>query len=175
MIKSGDSVLEPACGPAELAGYLPRGVSYFGFDINEEFLKYAGKKGRHVAVGNVLDSKNFKKSDYVIAVDILHHLPPETHEKFLTYCSESARKAFILCEPTDEEEPSSILFPIKKFIVEWFEQDGENKISVHSGFDSKEYDEKIKRGFGVIGDSVKREVKKMGADTIVTFYKTSDY
>lgn len=171
MIKKGESVLEPACGPAELADYLPKGINYFGFDLNEEFINYAKEKGRNVVVGNVLDSKNYRESDYVIAVDILHHLPREIHRKFLIHCFSASKKAFIICEPTEAQDESSVFFPIRKFLIEWFEQDGENNMSVHSGFDSKEYEEKIRKGFGVIRDNVKRETRKFGTDTIVTFYK----
>lgn len=172
LLKRGDSVLEPACGPATLAGHLPSGVTYFGFDTNKSFIAHAKEKSRNVMVGNAMEKKNYKKSDYVIAVDILHHLPKEMHEKFLTLCFDACEKAFIMCEPTESQDTTSFFHPIKKYFIEWFEQDGENDMSVHSGFDPVEYDASIKSGFGgVIPSSVKREVERMGTDTIVTFYK----
>ncbi len=173
MIKRGESVLEPACGPASLADYLPKGVRYFGFDLNEEFIKYAKNKNRNVVIGDVLDKKNYKKSEYVIAVDILHHLPDEVKKKFLEYSFESCEKAFIICEPTEKQNKDSIFFPVKKFFIEWFERDGQNDMSVDSGFEPEAYNKWIKEGFGVIPNSAKRVVEKMGTDTIVTFYKNT--
>jgi 2-polyprenyl-3-methyl-5-hydroxy-6-metoxy-1,4-benzoquinol methylase len=97
--KKGDLVLEPACGPAILANFLPKGTYYRGFDTNKKFVDYAFKKHSGVYLGNALDAKNYPQADIVIACDILHHLKPIDRKKFIKNCFSSTKKIFIICEP----------------------------------------------------------------------------
>jgi len=54
-VREGDSVLEPGCGPAILADFLPQGSSYQGFDTNRDFVNYAKKRYYGGFLGVVLD------------------------------------------------------------------------------------------------------------------------
>jgi hypothetical protein len=86
-VKKGDLVLEPACGPATLADFLPKKADYRGFDTNKDFV-----------------------ADVVIACDILHHLKPVDRQKFIKNCFSSAKKVFIICEPGKREKPDESIF-----------------------------------------------------------------
>ena len=57
-VRKGDLVLEPVCGPAILADFLPEGVYYRGFDTNKEFVDYAFKK--HSGVRSILHREFIK-------------------------------------------------------------------------------------------------------------------
>lgn len=172
-VKKGDRVLEPACGPANLAEFLPIGSHYIGFDANEDFIRYALKKKRDVYVGNVLDKKNYHTCDVVITCDILHHLKPSDRQTFICNCFASAKRFLIICEPVEKEQKTNSLFyPIKKYLTEWSERDGTSNVKMHYFFSCSQLTTQIKNGFGAIPSSVKREVKEIGDDIIGVFIKT---
>jgi len=170
--KKGDLVLEPACGPAILADFLPEGVYYRGFDTNKEFVGHALKKHSGVYLGNVLDRKNYCRADVVVACDILHHLKPTDKKKFVKNCFSSAKKIFIICEPGKRKKTvDSVFYPLRKRLVEWSEKDGTNDFKVEYFLTRGQLLSQIKHGFSVIPLSVKRETKEFGEDIVVVFFK----
>ena len=75
---SGMKVLDVGCGPGDILAYLPN-VNYWGFDINEKYIKQArkkfGKRGQFHC--KQLEIKNLEKMplfDVVFAIGLLHHL-----------------------------------------------------------------------------------------------------
>jgi len=170
--QDGDTVLEPACGPAIQADFLPKGVVYYGFDTNEEFINYAHKKNLHVSLGNVLDSKNYFPADVIIACDIFHHLNPNDRNKFIRNCFLSVRKVFIICEPGKANKPRhDVLNSFKNRLAEWSEKDGTDDFIVEHFSTRKELLSQIESGFNVIPSSYKRITKDFGEDIIAVFFK----
>lgn len=170
-VKKGDKVLEPGCGPAILADFLPKTVSYSGFDTNENFVKYAISKKRNVFYGNALNAENYSLSDVVVACDILHHLKPADRKKFIKLCFRSAKKSFIICDPGGKEYSNTFFSRIKKRLDEWSEQDGTSDFKAHYHLTDTQLLKEIDHGFDAIPRTVKRDVKRFGEDLIAIFFK----
>lgn len=167
-VEPGDRVLEPGCGPAILADFLPKGASYRGFDTNKEFLNYASKK-QDVFLANALDPKSYSQAEVVAVCDLLHHLHPKDRKNFIKYCFRAARKKLIICEPVKEKHlQKGFLSSLRKRLAEWSEQDGTGNFKVEHFMTKAQY---LKKGFGVIPNSVKRSIKIIGEDVIVIFEK----
>lgn len=171
-VKAKDLVLEPACGPAILADYLPKQSQYFGFDTNEDFIKFALKKKRNVYKGNVLDKKSYKPADVVITCDILHHLKPTDRKRFVKHCFSSAKKAFIICEPVQFERKKGIRASFKNRLMQWNERDGVNQVRPDFFPTRRELTDDIKNGFGIISSQVKRKTREFGQDIVAVFLKS---
>lgn len=214
LIKKGETILEPACGPAILADFLPENCFYSGFDVNKEFINFALKKklavystkaktptksgmkrynnrakgrtrryvpkraqnGREncgllpagIYLGNVMDYKNYKKSDVVVACDILHHLKPKNRKTFINYCFNSARKRLIICEPGRNDD----LWLLKKFVFEFLEKDGANQPKYSQCYSEEKLKKEMENGFSVIPKSFKRKIKGIGGDLIAVYFKS---
>lgn len=172
--KKGDLILEPACGPAILADFLPEGTYYRGFDTNKEFIDYAFKKHSDVYIGNVLNRKNYCQADMIIACDILHHLKTADRKKFIKNCFSSTKKIFIICEPGVKGKAiDSLFYSLRKRLVEWSEKDGTNDFKIEYFLTRSQLLSHIKHGFGVIPSSIKRETKDFGEDIIAVFFKNA--
>jgi len=171
-VQKGDLVLEPACGPAILADFLPEGVYYQGFDMNKEFIDYASKKHSGVYLGNVLDPKNYCQADIVVACDILHHLKPRDRKTFIKHCFEAAKKKLIICEPGKKDySQKGVLSSLKKRLVEWSEKDGTCDFRIEYFLTKEELLNQIKTGFGIIPTSIQRSIKEFGEDIVVVYFK----
>lgn len=174
--QKGDTVLEPACGPAIQADFLPKDVFYYGFDTNKEFINYARKKNLNVFLGNVLDAKSYFLADVIIACDILHHLNPADRQKFIRNCFASSRKVFIICEPgKGEGSGDSAFYSIKKRLAEWSEKDGTGNFKTEYFSTRSQLLSQIEYGFGIIPSSVERETKDFGEDVVAVFFKDNNY
>lgn len=171
-VKKCDLVLEPACGPAVLADFLPKEVDYRGFDTNRDFTDFARNKHLNVHPGNVLELKNYSQADVVITCDILHHLNPNDRKSFIKNCFSSAKKIFIICEPGMEERSNNDFFKLQRDrLTEWFEKDGTNEVKIENCYTQKQLASQIKKGFGVIPSSIKREMQSFGEDIVAVFFK----
>lgn len=175
-VRSGNLVLEPACGPAILANFLPQGIRYRGFDTNKEFIAYAKRKHPGVYFGNVLNINNYPQADVVIACDILHHLKPDDRKKFIKNCFSSAKKIFIICDPGKRSKPTdSIFYSFRKRLAEWSEKDGTNNFKAEYFLTREQLQDQIKYGFDVIPPFAKRETKDFGEDIVAVFFKDKRY
>ncbi|KUK91581.1 MAG: hypothetical protein XE04_1003 [Marinimicrobia bacterium 46_43] len=174
-VREGDLVLEPGCGPAILAEFLPQGSSYKGFDSNQNFVNYAKKGHSAVSSGNVLDPKNYCKAEVVVICDVLHHINPADRKKFIQNCYQSADETFIICDPGKKiNHTPNILYPIWKRLTEWSEKDGTNNFKYEYFLTRGQLFDEIDNGFGIIPSSVKREVKEIGDDIVAVFYKSEE-
>jgi len=172
-VKNRNLVLEPGCGPAILADFLPKGSLYRGFDTNKDFIDYALTKHLNVYLGNVLDLKNYCQANIVIACDIFHHLKPIDRQRFIKNCFLSAKDKFIICDPGKRERNvDRFFYPLRKRLVEWAERDGMNNVRFDHCLTHEQLLDQIKCGFGIIPKSIKREVKSFGEDIIAVFTKT---
>jgi glycosyltransferase involved in cell wall biosynthesis/SAM-dependent methyltransferase len=175
-VKKGDLVLEPACGPAILADFLPQDSHYRGFDTNKEFINYARRKHSGVYLGNVLDIKNYPQADVVIICDILHHLNPANRKKFVNNCFSSTKKVFIICEPGKRSKPAdSIFYSLRKRLAEWSEKDGTGDFKTEYFLSRGQLLSQIKHGFDIMPSAIKREVKEFGEDIVAVFYKDKSF
>lgn len=74
------SVVDIGCGPADILGYLPDSVDYWGCDGEAKYIEYAKKKynkGKFFVnvFGDTGDSwEGLPSFDYALALGVLHHL-----------------------------------------------------------------------------------------------------
>lgn len=171
--KTGDTVLEPACGPAILEEYLVDGASYCGFDTNEIFIDYGLKKKRNVFLGNVLNKKDYRPADVVAVCDVLHHLKPSDRGHFVEHCYRSAKKTLIICEPFRRNGFfERLMLPYQKFLFSIIEKDGTNCPKLTEGYTRDELFSEINNGFGVIPSAAQRTINEIGDDLIAVYQKS---
>ncbi len=87
-VKSSDCVLDIGCGPADLLAYLPKGVTYWGFDISEEYIQKAnnryGERGHFVCkLLEQSDLETLPKFDKVVLTGVFHHVDNEMANKIV--------------------------------------------------------------------------------------------
>ena len=171
-VRKGDAILEPGCGPAFFADYLPQGTHYFGFDKNEAFIKYGLKKGLEVWRGNVLDKKNYRFFDVVVVCDVLHHLKPKDRNLFLRYCFRGAKRTLIICEEgRSGMQTGGFFYPLSRFWFEYIERDGINTPRLDQVWTAKELRSQMTGGFGVVPKRINRKIEKIGDELIVAYHK----
>lgn len=170
--KKSDLVLEPACGPAILASYLPPGYNYCGFDTNEDFINYALKKERNVYIGNVLDPTKYRLADVIVACDVLHHLNPNDRRIFINNCFTYTKRVFIICEPAKlDNTRASLLSSINNRLTEWSEKDGTGNFKTEFFLTKHQLLDQITNGFDVISASINRTIECVGEDIITVYTK----
>lgn len=117
----GDHILDIGCGTSEVLGYLPAGVSYFGFDKSESYiessrLKYNVRGVFECALVDDLTVEKLPKMDVVLAIGLIHHLEDAEVTKLL----ETAKNAlaengrFIAVDPCYVDKQN----PIAKWLID---------------------------------------------------------
>jgi SAM-dependent methyltransferase len=80
VLRKGERVIDIGCGTGDLLQYLPRDVSYVGFDRNDAYIaaarkRFAGRDARFecksVEPGSVAGERAF---DVALAIGLMHHL-----------------------------------------------------------------------------------------------------
>jgi len=94
------SVFEPACGFGRLQKYLHNSCTYSGIDLNEIFINFGRKRGLDIRIGDVLEEKNYIKSDIIILCDILHHLTKDNVHKVVSLAKKFAKEKVVIMEPS---------------------------------------------------------------------------
>jgi|TARA_Y100000031_G_scaffold20462_1_gene20979 SAM-dependent methyltransferase len=93
------NVFEPACGFGRLQRYLYDSCSYSGIDLNEIFINFGKKRGLDIRIGDVLEEKNYIKSDIIILCDILHHLTKDKIQEVVSIATKFAKEKIVIMEP----------------------------------------------------------------------------
>lgn len=124
MVGRDKSVLEPGCGFGRHAAFLDPSCRYRGFDLNARFVEHARRRGRDVVLGDVFDPAQYRGSDVVLLIDILHHLPAERVEEAVALAVGVAREKLIVIEPTFLFFESPLLDRLLVRFTYAFERDG---------------------------------------------------
>jgi SAM-dependent methyltransferase len=77
---SGERVLDIGCGPAYYLDELPRGVEYYGFDTDADYIAYARRRfaGKGTFFCEHFEERHARelpRFDAVMLMGLLHHLP----------------------------------------------------------------------------------------------------
>ena len=130
LIGGGKTVFEAGCGYGRMQKYLDPSCVYSGIDLNEKFVEFGRKKNRNIKIGNVLDRKQYRKSDVILLADILHHLTIKDIKKLLTISVHNAREKIVIIEPVfvDIGSKKNVFSrAVAKFMV-FMDSDGFNEI-----------------------------------------------
>jgi 2-polyprenyl-3-methyl-5-hydroxy-6-metoxy-1,4-benzoquinol methylase len=82
---SGSKMLDIGCGEAHILDFLPKGITYVGYDLNPAYINYARKKyaDRGVFINERVSEMvvaNREPFNIVLAAGLLHHLNDEEAE-----------------------------------------------------------------------------------------------
>jgi SAM-dependent methyltransferase len=83
VLRPGSRVIDVGCGPGFIVDYLPAGIEYFGFDVDERYIAYAK---RHFADKGSFQCRPFDDAaasavgpaDIVMMNGVIHHLDEVT-------------------------------------------------------------------------------------------------
>lgn len=98
-------ILDIGCGTGGTYEYINVNVEYVGFDINQEYIKFANEKYHGSARFYCSDVNSFlqieNNFDIVIAIGILHHLSDLESEKLIYMANRALKKGgyFVMSEP----------------------------------------------------------------------------
>jgi SAM-dependent methyltransferase len=94
--ESGEKILDIGCGTAEILAYLPKDISYYGFDISEQYIaaakKHYGTRGSFSC--GLLDDNaliDLPVFDAVIVIGVLHHLDDDLAIKVFQLAKKALR------------------------------------------------------------------------------------
>jgi SAM-dependent methyltransferase len=141
MIGQNKVVFEVACGYGRMKSNLHSTTKYSGIDLNERFIRYGQMKGRDIKYGDIFDKKSYKKSDIILACDIIHHLSKEKNLELFSILNSFAKKKIVILEPRIciLASGKNIFSKALAKLFSWIDSDGVNKIE--RWFSDKEYKE----------------------------------
>ena len=165
------SVLDVGCGPAFLAAYLDRSCTYTGFDPNEDFLRFAKRRGRDVRRGDAVDEGSYRNTDCVVCCDLIHHLDVADHAPLFALLVRHARRRLIVSEPTlpDTFAFHGLRYRLLKSAVRLLERDGMNRADLDTRFTESELRARMEDGFLRVPTAAPRRIQRCGVDLIVTY------
>lgn len=113
-------ILDIGCGTAEILAYLPETISYWGYDISNEYIDAAksrfGKRG-HFFCGE-LDRHALSylpKFDVILAIGVLHHLDDNVAEQLFSLIGDALQDGgrLITIDPCFAEGQN----PLAKYLI----------------------------------------------------------
>jgi 2-polyprenyl-3-methyl-5-hydroxy-6-metoxy-1,4-benzoquinol methylase len=104
--KNSLSVLDIGCGTGQYST-ITQG-QYLGLDINNRYIKYAGKRHRNhnqsfKCADVTVITKELPKFDMVLMTDFLHHIPSQQCINLLNVCTNLVNQYVINFEPVTEQ------------------------------------------------------------------------
>ena len=114
-LKSNAKILDIGCGPGTIVKYLPADVSYFGYDLSEEYIKAAKKKYAHrgsffVEDVNKLNVSEGEAFDIIFGLGLLHHLNDNEAVRFFLLAQRLLKKGGVVVtiDPAFSPEQSAM-------------------------------------------------------------------
>lgn len=95
----GRNVFDIAAGYGRMAGVIDASNRYHGIDLNEAFVRFGRRKGRDLAVADILDPKAYTPADVFLVVDIVHHLEPAKRVELFDLIFPHAKERVVVVEP----------------------------------------------------------------------------
>ncbi|GEM_PF-4638035 len=99
------SVLDLCSGTGDFAGLTPPNASYVGWDLNKDFVNFAGKRysGEKKKTFEVVDiltqnGRRHKKYDAVLLISAVHHFSDEELEIILPLVQKMVKKVVIIAD-----------------------------------------------------------------------------
>ena len=129
-VGEGHTVFEIAAGYGRLARIIHPSNRYAGVDRNELFVSYGRRQGLDLAVGDVFDPGAYRRSDVLLVVDIIHHLPPPELTKLFDLVFAHANKRVVIVEPAFVGLARSYgpFGALVDRLFKWVDYDGFNRI-----------------------------------------------
>jgi len=160
IIGKNKKVFELGCGTALLRGFLDRGCSYTGWDLNPKFVEYCRKRGINAKKMDIFDFDSYPKSDVIIICDVLHHIFPR--DGILLKNAMTKTKNLIIVEPYLEKQmmPNFIM---KR--IEVLDDDGINNDETRYEWNPKKCDDVI----NIFRGKASVTTERFGLDMIAIF------
>jgi len=82
-VRDGDVFVDVGCGTAEILAHLPRNISYYGFDLSQQYIdtaqsRYGDRATFHCADISQLPINAIPQCNIALSFNVLHHL--DDHE-----------------------------------------------------------------------------------------------
>lgn len=147
-VGKNNSVFDVAAGFGNMANFIDKSNSYYGIDINQNFIDYAAEKGIKVANKNIFKKSSYINSEVFVVVDVIHHLKNSELLELFDLIYSHANKKVIILEPCflNLKSRHSMWGGVADKILMLLDNDGTNKI--HSWPTQEEYQEMFKDRFG---------------------------
>ncbi len=106
-IGENKKVFELGCGTSMIYPFLHRGCEYAGWDLNERFLEFCGRRDIKVFKKDIFDFQDYPDNDVILICDLLHHVIPN-HVRLIVEALKRSKK-LIVSEPARSFTPPTML------------------------------------------------------------------
>lgn len=166
-------VLDIAAGFGQMARYIDGSNTYKGVDLNKKYIEFGRNQGRDLRLGNIFHKNSYRRSDTLILVDVIHHMPPERLSELFDLVYAHAKQRVVILEPAflNLKKKYSVFGAAVDWMFKKLDDDGINKIE--HWMSEAEYQRLFENRFGSPeGNDFSLRVKKIYPYFIVTFAKS---